>query len=201
MAARWHLLSKEKSPHDATVGSDSAFRRDGRRYRLRVLAYLFWHAPLSALNAAQYERRLIHFHTQLAQAGYTSAAFRLDQLPFAERPGYEDWYLVEDWAALGELNEAAVSDVRAAPHDAVARLARDGWGGVYRLVRGTSRAPRRGRWTSKPRNVSYEAFLDVRKPETVWQRQLVLGPAPEFFLCGEPSDARLRVWPPRLSTG
>ena len=166
-----------------------------------MLAYLFWHSPVDPGERDEYERRLVDFHRAIQGAVVESAAFRLDQLPFTDAAGYEDWYLVEDWAALGELNEAAVSDVRAAPHDAVARLARDGWGGVYRLVRGTSRAPRRGRWTSKPRNVSYEAFLDVRKPETVWQRQLVLGPAPEFFLCGEPSDARLRVWPPRLSTG
>jgi hypothetical protein len=160
-----------------------------------VLAYLFWHTPNDPGERAEYERRLIEFHQAVQEVVVESAAVRLDQLPFAPTAGYEDWYLVADWAALGELNHAAVSGARAAPHDAVARLARDGWGGVYGLICGTPRAPDRGRWVSKPRAETYESFLGREEAETVWQRQLVLGPAPEFFLSAERSEARSRVWP------
>jgi hypothetical protein len=160
-----------------------------------VLAYLFWHGPFRSEKIDEYERRLIEFHEALQGVVVRSAAFRLERLPFSHRPGYEDWYLIEDWAALGELNDAAVSGTRRLPHDAVARLAREGWGGVYRLTRGSSEAPEGGRWVSKSRDESYESFLHDQRAETVWQRQLVLGPAPEFFLSAEPSEARLRMWP------
>jgi hypothetical protein len=159
-----------------------------------VLAYLFWHAPSDPVEREEYESRLLEFHEAIRGVVVESAAFRLDELPFARRAGYEDWYLVEDWAALGELNAAAVSGVRAAPHDAVARLARDGWGGVYRLMRGSSKVPDRGRWESKPADESYDSFLGREGAETIWQRQLVLGPAPEFFRSAESSEARLRIW-------
>jgi hypothetical protein len=156
-----------------------------------MLAYLFWHTANDPGEREAYERLLVAFHQSIQEAVVESAAFRLDRLPFTHAAGYEDWYLVEDWAALGELNCAAVSGMRAASHDAVARRARDGWGGVYRLVRGSSKAPDRGRWASKPRDAPYEVFLGREPAETVWQRQLVLGPAAEFFLCTEASDVRL----------
>jgi hypothetical protein len=159
-----------------------------------MIAYLFWHRPHDPRQLEVYERGLIEFHEALRGAVVESATFRLDQLPFTQATGYEDWYLVEDWAALGELNHAAVSGVRSAPHDAVADLAGDGWGGVYRLIRGNSKAPDRGRWTWKSRGETYESFIRREEAETVWQRQLVLGPAAEFFLTAEPSNARVRVW-------
>jgi hypothetical protein len=160
-----------------------------------VLAYLFWHRPGDSEKLEAYERRLTEFHQVLQDVVVRSGVFRVEQLPFTQRSGYEDWYLVEDWAALGELNDAAVSGVRRSPHDAVAHLAQDGWGGVYRLTRGGSELPDGGRWATKPRDESYESFLHRERAETVWQRQLVLGPAPEFFLSGQWSEARPRVWP------
>ena len=159
-----------------------------------MLAYLFWHAPNQPRRATEYERRLIAFHQTIQGSVVASAAFRLERLPFVQAAGYEDWYLVDDWAALGQLNDAAVSAGPAQPHDAVARLARDGWGGVYRLIRGNPAVPERGRWASKPRDQTYASFLGRASAETVWQRQLVLGPAAEFFLSA-PVHARARIWP------
>jgi hypothetical protein len=160
-----------------------------------VLAYLFWHRPEDPGNADEYERRLIEFHAVASDVVVESAAFRLDRLPFTEADGYEDWYLVDDWTALGELNDAAVSGARKSPHDTVAHLTGAGWGGVYRLIRGNAEVPEGGRWESKPSEESYESFLERADAANVWQRQLVLSPAAEFFLSGEPSAARSRVWP------
>jgi hypothetical protein len=160
-----------------------------------VLAYLFWHRPGGAEELECYERRLVEFHRALRGAVAESAAFRLERLPFGGGGGYEDWYLIDDWPDLGELNRAAVTGVRRAPHDAVARLAAEGWGAVYRLVRGVSAVPDGARWTGKGRGESYESFLDRERADAVWQRQLVLGPAPEFCLTAAGSPERLRLWP------
>jgi hypothetical protein len=106
---------------------------------------------------------------------------------------YEDWYPVADWAALGALNDAAVSGARRAPHDAVAALARDGHGGVYRLLHGEPAfaAVRYAAWLPKPRETSYAELRagleEAAGSAAVWQRQMVLGPAPEFaVLAAEP---------------
>jgi hypothetical protein len=160
-----------------------------------VLAYLFWHRPDGTDDRERYEQRLIEFHEALRGAVAESAAFRLERLPFEGGGGYEDWYLIEDWPDLGELNRAAVSGKRRAPHDAAARLAAAGWGGVYRLVRGSSAVPDGVRWTAKGRGEGYDSFLDRQRADAVWQRQLVLGPAPEFCLTSVGSPERLRLWP------
>ena len=121
-----------------------------------MLAYVFWHAPAPGTAVADYERALAAFHGVLAGAPpagfHGSAAARLDGPPW---PGgaaaYEDWYLVEDWAALGTLNEAAVAGARRAPHDAAAAMARDGVAGVYAPVRGAVAPPREAHaaWLAK----------------------------------------------------
>src|SRR5215208_6795419 len=102
-----------------------------------VLAYLFWHRPSSA--AEQYERRLAEFHERLRTdppAGFAgSVAFRVDVPWMGE--GYEDWYLVEDWAAIGVLNDAAVDAAHRPDHDAVAHDSAHGAGGIFRLLSGT----------------------------------------------------------------
>lgn len=90
----------------------------------------------------------------------------------------------------------AVSGARRSPHDAVAGMAGEGWGGVYGLVRGRATVPGVVRWASKPGEESYGSFLERERAESVWQRQLVLGPAPEFCLAAEGSPARRRLWPP-----
>lgn len=144
-----------------------------------MLAYVFWHRPRAGVEASEYERRLRAFHERL---GELSASFRVAPLPFAAGEGYEDWYLVDDWSALGTLNAAAVSGERQAPHDSAAELAAEGWGGIYALVRGAALPPLTAQWVSKPAGESYEAFLESLPAGTVWQRRLVLGPAPEFCL-------------------
>jgi hypothetical protein len=144
-----------------------------------VLAYLFWHRPGDDVDRADYEARLRRFHGSLA---VRSASFRLRRLPFAEVQGYEDWYLVEDWAALGALNASAVDSLHRGPHDAVAHLAAEGWGGVYAHLRGPVEPPARAGWRSKPAGRSYGEFLATLPATTIWQRQMVLGPAPEFCI-------------------
>jgi hypothetical protein len=151
-----------------------------------MLAYVFWHRPRPGTVAADYEDGLRTFHARLT---VPSGSFRLGALPFADgEAGYEDWYLVEGWAELGELNAAAVSGARRPPHDAVARLAGVGWAGIYLLVRGEARPPSSTHWVSKPAEESYESFLAATPAPTVWQRQMTLGPAPEFCLVDDAGD-------------
>jgi hypothetical protein len=155
-----------------------------------VLAYVFWHAPAPGADGAAYEEALRGFHEVLRDEppnGFVrSAALRVSGAPWLPgRAGYEDWYLVEDFADLGELNEAAVTGRRRRPHDGVALRSGHGAGGVYALWAG-SPVPPSGptTWCAKARGTSYEA-LGSSLPGTTWLRQLVLGPAPELCLPGD----------------
>lgn len=161
-----------------------------------MLAYLFWHRPNVWVSRDEYEQRLVDFHAGLVDGGVDSASFRLERLPFADADGYEDWYLARDWEALGALNRAATEGPQARRHDASAELSGEGWGGVYALVRGEPSVPTGVRWASKDRGETYSSFLARQRGISVWQRQLLLGPAPEFCLASEPSPARLRLAPP-----
>jgi hypothetical protein len=144
-----------------------------------ALAYVFWHWPAQTEG---YERRMQEFHSALARPG--TATFRLDRAPFEhEDPPYEDWYPVPDGAAIGELNDRAVTGARKGPHDAVAAMSRKGAGAIFRLIEGAIALS----------DVTFAAWLDQRPPNTagaaLWQRQLVLGPAPEYaVLAGSPVD-------------
>jgi hypothetical protein len=144
-----------------------------------VLAYVFWHHPGAAADSADYERRLRAFHERLhaePPAGFRgSTAFRVDN-------GYEDWYLIDDWTALGVLNDAAVDAQHAPDHDAVAGLAEGGAGAVYRHITGDLDLAESGRadW-SRARPTAEGEFA-------LWQRQLVLGPAPEFCVLRRGSE-------------
>ena len=101
----------------------------------------------------------------------------------ADPDGYEDWYLVDGWKELGELNATAVDAAHKAPHDAAAHRVRSGWGGVYKLVNGHAEGPPDGtRWShSRP------------QAGVVWQRQMVLGPAPEYCAADGDPAGRARV--------
>ena len=57
--------------------------------------------------------------------------------------GYEDWYLLDDWTAIGVLEEAAVSRGHLGAHEAIAALARLARRRVYRLIEGHAQ-PRGG---------------------------------------------------------
>lgn len=152
-----------------------------------MLAYVFWHRPKADVNAVEYEAAQLAFHESLEIA---SACFRLDRLPFSSDEGYEDWYLVGDWNGLGRLNEVAVDAVHRGVHDRAAAPVADGWGAVYSLERGPVEIPVGTEWRDKPRGEPTTEFLDRLATATVWRRQLVLGPAPEFCLAVPPSAGR-----------
>jgi hypothetical protein len=190
-----------------------------------VLAYLFWHRPRDPDGTAAYEQAHVAFHRSLAlvpPVGFLgSVAVRVEQLPWGpdgatypsvaqgEGGGYEDWYFVEDFAALGVLNEAAVGRGHRSRHDDVARRSGLGAGGLYGLIEGhrpppldaTSLAiwvvglPRPGR------SGLAELLGDGIDPRSasLWRRQLVLGPAPEFCLLAPKQPAG--VSPARLPEG
>jgi hypothetical protein len=115
-----------------------------------VLAYLSWHRAAAGVGRPAYEQALERFHRSLAHrppSGFRgSATFRLSELPWlapvagAEAAaGYEDWYLLEDWTAVGVLEEAAVARGHLTAHEAIAGLAGCATGSVYRLVEGHAR--------------------------------------------------------------
>ena len=151
-----------------------------------VLAYLFWHQPRAA-NGSEYEKALASFHGALARRSPTgfvrSYAFRIDEAPWMGGTCYEDWYLVDSFAALGALNQGAVAPPVGAKHDLVAERAGPGAGGVYLLRHGQPDFDNQTVfWFSKPRGVNYAMLEEALKTSATWcwQRQMVLGPAPEF---------------------
>jgi hypothetical protein len=153
-----------------------------------MLAYVFWHRPAAATDASAYEDAQRAFHAAIE---VPSASFRIEWLPFGEGGGYEDWYLVKNWAAIGDLNANAVDPVRRGAHDCVASQAAAGWGAVYELVRGMAEIPVGIEWLDKPRGEPSENFIASLPHDSVWRRQLVLGPAPEF--CGATATSEARV--------
>jgi hypothetical protein len=160
-----------------------------------VLAYVFWHWPQPQVGVSDYETRLREFHKTLwnhPPPGFReSAVFRVGGAPWipAEH-GYEDWYLMEGSVALDPLNDAAVAPACRAAHDAAARLAAGGTGGLYRLRAGQAALEKAalGYWFGKPAGMLYDDFYKLLAPITaqpgitLWGRQMVLGPTPEFCL-------------------
>jgi hypothetical protein len=148
-----------------------------------VLAYVFWHRPVSGADPDDYEAKLRAFHERLC--GDPPAGFR-GSAAFQVEDGYEDWYLVDDWTALGVLNDAAIDSRHAPDHDAVAGLAGGGAGAVYKHIAGHLDLADSGDadWSHSRPAAEGEFAL--------WQRQLVLGPAPEFCLL-RPGSNRVSV--------
>jgi hypothetical protein len=157
-----------------------------------MLAYVFWHRPGEGVDAEEYESAQRAFHETIENR---SACFRLGELPFDPGPGYEDWYLVDDWTTLGALNEAAVDAAHRPAHDRAASGASVGWGAVYALLAGPPTIPDSVEWRSKPMGDSSDGFLAELPETTVWRRQLVLGPAPEFCVAVPLPGSRERIWP------
>jgi hypothetical protein len=183
-----------------------------------VLAYVFWHRPSPGTGPAGYEDALGQFHEALSgspPAGFRrSLVFRTTGVPWLSGAVYEDWYLLEGSHALDPLDIAAVTSRVGEGHDAVAALAGDGAGGLYRLRAGEPRLEGDGTavWFSKPSGHSYESLYERLAPWSgaagagLWGRQMVLGPTPEFCLRGRgplelPSElepvpvATRQVWP------
>jgi hypothetical protein len=165
----------------------TAGRGDDERMQL---AYVFAHAPGAATGRDEYVAGLQQFHDALAAAppdGFVDSW--VWHVPDAAPVGsFEDWYLVEDWTAVGVLNAAAVTGARKAAHDAVARLAGTGAGGIYALAYGHPACDAGYRLRiDKPAGVPYSSFeadlLDVVGSwATVWKRQMVLGPDREYLV-------------------
>lgn len=149
---------------------------------------------------------LVHFHARLAArppGGFVeSRSLRAGSLPWlgAGGPGYEDWYVVEDFAALGVINEAALARGNRPAHDAAARLMGEGTGGVYRLLDGMPgfAGATLAAWIAPapgPGEALLEDFLADgmdRDSASLWRRQLSLGPAPELCLLAGELSAGLR---------
>lgn len=164
-----------------------------------MLAYVFSHWKRADVDSQDYEDRQRDFHAALAaapSAGFVeSFSVCMSNAPWAASPeAYEDWYLVEDFTALGLLNEAAVSSSREHPHDLAAAVAAGGVAGVYGLKSGAAlRRPQYAHWFEKPDGMAYRDLLATLAPEVdrvkgaLWMRQMTLGPAREFCLhAGEP---------------
>ena len=162
-----------------------------------MLAYVFWHWPRASVAAERYEAELAGFHRSLADRrpnGYLrSTSFRVRDAPWAAaRPAaYEDWYLLDGFAALGAIEHDAMAPPHRRPHDRVAESAGGGTAGLYRPWLGEP-DPGSGAvaWFSKPEGMSYDALRELLSPlsargGSVWVRRLVLGPAPEFRFSSE----------------
>jgi hypothetical protein len=163
------------------------------------LAYAFWHKPRLGISLRAYERRLLDFQSSLKKHppdGLIDAlSFREEASPWSKRRSttYEDWYLVRDFQSLGTLNEGAVAKPNGRPHDAIAREASSGAGGLYLLRRGDLRLRDAlfATWIDKPPRTPYQTFfqglaeLAGDGKTDLWQRQMVLGPAPEFCIHSE----------------
>jgi hypothetical protein len=160
-----------------------------------LLAYVFWHWKQAEITATDYEHRQRAFHAALAAApspgflGSFSVSFSHASWAPGGGEAYEDWYLVQDFGALGLLNEAAVSASRAPPHEAAAAVTAGGAGGLYGLQRGAVlRQPQYAHWFGKPDGMSYSELFVQLAPVVepvqgaLWMRQMVLGPAREFCL-------------------
>jgi hypothetical protein len=177
-----------------------------------VLAYVFWHRPRDESASDAYEQAQIAFHRSLARippVGFAgSACYRTAELPWLHGAGggYEDWYFVEDYTALGVLNEAAVGHGHRGPHDELARRFGSGAGGLYGLIEGVPRLDEASAiWVARPpgseRRVLGELLgdgMDSRQAG-LWRRQFVFGPAPEFCLLAP--EPPVGVAPARLPEG
>src|SRR5215217_8166695 len=114
------MIAATSAPRFASMAGTLHIGRRLTRIVGGVLAYVFWHVAASGVDAADYEARLAAFHAALRRddrppgLGLT-ATVGLEAVPWLDgAAGYEDWYLVDNFAALGVLNAAAVSGGRRA---------------------------------------------------------------------------------------
>lgn len=161
-----------------------------------MLAYVFWHWPQSSVDPGSYVDHLIAFHQTLAEnrpSGFHhSVVFRIRGAGWLNinDEAYEEWYLLDDSAAMDRLNEAAVSGVCEEPHNRVAREAADGVAGLFRLRAGQENLSQAqcALWLSKPTGMPYKDFYVALEPLTaqagvaLWGRQMTLGPTTEFCI-------------------
>ena len=164
------------------------------------LAYVFWHWPRPTISREDYLEKLRLFHASLAanpSDGFSqSLVFESPAPPWlnADSVAYEDWYLVDDSAALDKLNFAAVSGRNEKPHNTVAVEAEGGIAGLYRLKQGDGSSLARAKfalWFSKSTSLSYPdlysklSTLSSQNGVGLWCRQMTLGPTNEFCFRSE----------------
>ena len=171
-----------------------------------MLAYVFWHWPKPDLAVADYEAHARAYQDALAADGprelRAARVWRVEGAPWLPAgTGYEDWYLLDDSAALDTLNRGAVAGPLAALHNAVAALAAGGAAGLYSTVPGSPNSPdpatildgATARWFAKPAGMPYADFYtrlgDAQSH--LWRRMMVLGPTPEFCWQGDASDVNV----------
>jgi hypothetical protein len=185
-----------------------------------MLAYLSWHRPATGVRQADYEHALERFHRSLAHqppSGFRgSVALRLGELPWpVDQPagepsgpaGYEDWYLLDDWSAVGVLEEATVGRGHATAHDAVAGRAGLAAGSIYRLLEGSPKAAAASLavWVAHQPRRDHPSLGDLLgdgidpRRDALWRRCLGLGPAPEYCLLA--AEAAPGVADSRLPAG
>jgi hypothetical protein len=156
-----------------------------------MLAYVFWHRPNPQVGHVAYEDAIRRFQAALLQhpsPGLVAAAsWRIEAAPWlGDQPGYEDWCLLEGSSAMDPLNAHAVVGERQPSHDVLAAQMAVGAGGLYAHVWGDPCPAQDSTvtWLTRPRGIDWRAALEpVRAAApraTVWRRQMVLGPAPEF---------------------
>lgn len=174
-----------------------------------MIAYVFWHTRLEGVRVADFEQGLAAFHRSLAgdpPSGFRSSlSRRFPTLPWlGSGTVYEDWYLLDDFTALGILNARAAEGGHRVSHDRVAAYSDRGTGSIYALEAGPGTGyTRRGYWFDKPGGRSTGDFLDdvrsvaYRRGGSLWRRQLSLGPAREYCLL---TDANLELSFPSVLT-
>jgi hypothetical protein len=160
-----------------------------------MLAYVFWHRPRDGQPLDAYEQAQVAFHRSLKRTppvGFRgSACFRAPELPWLGGGGYEDWYVVEDYSALGVLDAAAVGRGHRTSHDRAAHAMADGAGGLFGLQEGDAATLARATvavWISRAPGSPSGEIADLLGDGadaacvSLWRRKLVLGPAPELCL-------------------
>jgi hypothetical protein len=161
-----------------------------------MLAYVFWHWPQASVAPKSYLSHLESFHRTLAankpRGFYRSVVFRIADADWLQTrgPAYEEWYLMDNSAAMDPLNDGAISGACEQPHNLVAREAAGGTGGLYRLRSGEEvlSEARFAVWLAKPDGVTYREFfavlatLTAQQNVALWGRQMTLGPTTEFCL-------------------
>jgi hypothetical protein len=155
-----------------------------------MLAYLFWHRPYSTTSVKQYEEALLRFQQQLGQQHPPGFVASVPWL--GNRPGYEDWCLLDGSWALDPLNAFAVAGPVMSAHDAAAAQMEEGHGGLYALAWGEPVFSERSTaiWLTRPRGIQWRTVLDALRQQlpqtTLWRRQMVLGSGEEFALMVPP---------------
>lgn len=165
-----------------------------------MLAYVFWHWPQPGIAVADYETHMRTFQDALAARGPSelraARAWRVNGASWLPSgAGYEEWYLLDNSAALDALNHGAVSGPLAEPHNTLAALAAGGAGGLFQTVSDQPGIPAAFeaaivRWFAKPSGMPYPD-LYARLGDTrsrLWRRMMVLGPTLEFCVMGDSDD-------------